>query len=212
MKKALLAASFLCLNMFQVSAETIQVEYSRFYSHVKKLDGEDTQALQFAFGFVRAGEGYLCGINDAKIITEKQVMPLTISPENRFTVPDDKILKMAEAVVEIDLAEAANLCDMSVQLETKPAYLSKTYTKEELVFLLEQYKSFFNAMGSFLSFMMPTVDGLNIQFADDNISMPLKDAPSINMGIVTLPADWIEQSKGLTLPDVPLRITAKAVR
>ena len=67
-------------------------------------------------------------------------------------------------------------------------------------------------MGSFLSFMMPTVDGLNIQFADDNISMPLKDAPSINMGIVTLPADWIEQSKGLTLPDVPMRITAKAVR
>ena len=37
--------------VFPACAETIDVEYSRFYSHVKKLDNEDTQALQFAFGF-----------------------------------------------------------------------------------------------------------------------------------------------------------------
>ena len=67
-------------------------------------------------------------------------------------------------------------------------------------------------MGSFLSFMMPTVDGLNIQFADENISMPVKDAPNINMGTQMLSAEWIESSKGLVLPEKPFRITAKATK
>jgi len=210
--KKVLSAALMLLFAGSVNAEVIQVEYSRFYSHVKKLDGEDTQALQFAFGFQRVGEGRLCEINNAKIVTDKQTLPLEVSEEYRFTVPSEKVLKMAEAFVEIDLAEAANLCDMSVQLETKTAYLKMRYSKEELTYLLEQYRSFFNEMGSFLSFMMPTVDGLNIQFADENISMPVKDAPNINMGTQMLSAEWIESSKGLVLPEKPFRITAKATK
>ena len=132
--KKVLSAALMLLFAGSVNAEVIQVEYSRFYSHVKKLDGEDTQALQFAFGFQRVGEGRLCEINNAKIVTDKQTLPLEVSEEYRFTVPSEKVLKMAEAFVEIDLAEAANLCDMSVQLETKTAYLKMRYSKEEFFF------------------------------------------------------------------------------
>ena len=152
--------------VFPACAETIDVEYSRFYSHVKKLDNEDTQALQFAFGFLRVGEGRLCDINQADIVTDKQTMTLDVSKEGRFTVPTERALKLANAYVRIDLKEAANLCDMSVQLETQPSYLKPHYTVEELNFLYAQYEAFFNEMGSFLSFLMPSVTGLMIQFND----------------------------------------------
>ena len=62
-----------------VSAETISVEYKRFYSHVKKLNNEDTQALQFAFGFQHIHHDRLCVVNEAKIITEKQTLLLEVT-------------------------------------------------------------------------------------------------------------------------------------
>lgn len=196
---------------FSSYGEVLNVEYSRFYSHTRKLDNEDTQALQFAFGFVRVGENRLCEINSAKIVTDKKILPLTVSEEGRFTVPTDKVLKMAEAMVEIDLVEPANVCDMSVQLETKPAYLATNYSQQELTFLLEQYRSFFNEMGSFLAFMMPSVEGLTFQFADENLSTaPSKKIPAITMGTLTLSEEWIQNHDKLTLPLAPMRVTAKA--
>lgn len=191
-------------------AETMDVEYKSFYSHVKKLDDEDTNALQFAFGFQRVGEGRLCQIRSAEIVTDKQTIPLTVSAENRFTVPSDKVLKMAEALVRIDLVEAANLCDMSVQLETKPEYLKTDYSHEDLELLLHQYEAFFNEMGSFLSFMMPSVKGLMIHFTDKDLYAGVGDGATINAGTLLLDKDWIESGKSLALPQAPLRITAIA--
>jgi hypothetical protein len=191
-------------------AETIQVDYKRFYSHVSKLGDEDTKALQFAFGFIRVGEGRLCEITQAQIVTPKQTLPLDVSPEYRFTVPKDKILKMAEAMVEVTFVEAANLCDMSVQLETKAEYLKTHYSADDLKFLHEQYEAFFNEMGGFLSFMMPSVQGLMIHFSNKFLDTSLADAPAITNGMLLLDDHWLEQHKDLTLPEVPLRITALA--
>jgi len=206
-----LASSFVIgFSSSQVVAETIDVEYSRFYSHVKKLDNEDTQALQFAFGFVRVGEGRLCGVNAASIVTDKKTMELEVSDEGRFTVPTERALKLANALVRIDLVERANVCDMSVQLETKPEYLKQYYKKEELTFLYEQYEAFFNEMGSFLSFMMPSVKGLMIQFDDKNLDFITPQGVRINNGVLQIEQDWIDDAKGLTLPHAPLRITAMA--
>lgn len=206
-----LASSFVIgFSSTQVVAETIDVEYSRFYSHVKKLDNEDTQALQFAFGFVRVGEGRLCGVNAASIVTDKKNMELEVSDEGRFTVPTERALKLANALVRIDLVERANVCDMSVQLETKPEYLKQYYKKEELTFLYEQYEAFFNEMGSFLSFMMPSVKGLMIQFDDKNLDFITPQGVQINNGVLQIEQDWIDDAKGLTLPHAPLRITAMA--
>ncbi|RDV24138.1 DUF2987 domain-containing protein [Alteromonas aestuariivivens] len=193
-----------------VQAETIDIEYSRFYSHVKKLEGEDVNALQFAFGFLRVGEGRLCGINQAQIVTDKQTLPIDITEEQRFTVPSDKVLKMADAAVRIDLAEAANVCDMSVQLETRPEYLKTEYSASELAFLYQQYQAFFNEMGSFLTFMMPRVNGLMVHFADPNLDVKLNNAPAVNKGTLLLDKNWLELGKPLELPQAPLRITAIA--
>lgn len=191
-------------------AETIDVEYSRFYSHVKKLDNEDTQALQFAFGFLRVGEGRLCGVSSAEIVTDKKTMSLDVSDEGRFTVPTERALKLADALVRISLDEAANVCDMSVQLETKPEYLKTRYTQEELEFIYSQYEAFFNEMGSFLSFMMPTVKGLMIQFKNENLDHTTPQGVTINNGVLHLEQEWISEARGLSLPQAPLRITAMA--
>lgn len=191
-------------------AETIDVEYSRFYSHVKKLDNEDTQALQFAFGFLRVGEGRLCGVSSAEIVTDKKTMSLDVSDEGRFTVPTERALKLADALVRISLDEAANVCDMSVQLETKPEYLKTRYTQEELEFIYSQYEAFFNEMGSFLSFMMPTVKGLMIQFKDENLDHTTPQGVTINNGVLHLEQEWISEARGVSLPQAPLRITAMA--
>ena len=192
-----------------VIAEVVEVEYKRFYSHVKKLRSEDTQALQFAFGFQNIHKGRLCKIDSAKIVTQKQTLELDVTPEYRFTMPTEKALNLADALVTIDLDDKANHCDMSVQLETKPEYLKQYYTNDELSFLYEQYASFFNEMGSFLSFMMPQVDGLMVHFADKELDQQLRDAPEVVNGLLILDSDWLATKKPIVLPKVPLRITAK---
>ncbi|WP_018981798.1 DUF2987 domain-containing protein [Salinimonas chungwhensis] len=210
--KNLVVALAVTLFTGPVIAENLEIEYSKFYSHLRKLNSDDVQALEFAFGFMRVGEGRLCEIKDAEIVTDKKILPITVTDEQRFTLPDEKALKLAAARVHVDLAEPANVCDMSVQLQTKPAYLKTEYTPEELAMLVEQYDAFFNEMGSFLSFMMPSVKGLTVQFANEQMSRPLKDAPAINGGYLQLPLEWIEQGKSLTLPEKPLRVTAIATR
>lgn len=209
MKRTLVAVTLL-LSVWNVYAEQIEVEYKRFYSHVKKVGDENTSALQFAFGFLRVGTSHLCKINQATIVTQKQDIPLTVTPEQRFLVPSEKALNLADASVVIDLDEAANLCDMSVQIETKAEYLKTEYSPEDLALIKQQYEAFFNEMGGFLSFMMPSVKGLTFRFSDDELDAILPGAPSINNGMLMLDDEWLEQGKPLTLPEIPLRITALA--
>lgn len=209
MKRTLVAVTLL-LSAFNVCAEQIEVEYKRFYSHVKKVGDENTSALQFAFGFLRVGTSHLCKINQATIVTQKQDIPLTVTPEQRFLVPSEKALNLADASVVIDLDEAANLCDMSVQIETKAEYLKTEYSPEDLALIKQQYEAFFNEMGGFLSFMMPSVKGLTFRFSDDELDAMLPGAPSINNGMLMLDDAWLEQGKPLKLPETPLRITALA--
>jgi len=200
------------LFSYNAASEQLAVEYKRFYSHVKKLDNEDTQALQFSFGFLRVGENRLCKINNAQIVTDKKTLPLNVTPEYRFTVPDEKVLKMADAQVMIDLDEPANVCDMSVQLETRPEYLKQHYTAEDLTFLMDQYTAFFNEMGSFLSFLMPSVEGLMVHFNDQSLDFRFKQPPHITQGTMLLDKAWLNKKTGLELPQKPLRITAIAQR
>lgn len=190
------------------ATEILEVEYSSFYSHVKKLDDPDTEALRFAFGFQHITEQRLCRINSAKIITQKVTQPLNVEKNNRFTVPTDKILKMAKAMVIIELGDQANRCDMSVQLETLPRYLNAQYSGDELLFLFNQYQAFFDKMGGFLSFMMPSPIGLLLHF-DTAADFP-KDLHSLlgEDGKIFLNHTWLMQQNGLVLPEKPLRITA----
>jgi hypothetical protein len=101
---------------------------------------------------------------------------------------------------------------MSVQLETKPDLLKTTYTSEELKNIYQQYQAFFNEMGSFLSFMMPTVKGLTIQFTDQNLSVALNGEERIVAGILNISEERINEINRLELPSLPVRITAQASR
>lgn len=211
-KYAKLAVAFFFIALCSESlAETIEVRYKDFYSHVRKLSGEDTQALQFAFGFQHVNEPRLCVLSKAEIVTQKQKLPLEITPENRFTIQSERALNLADATVVLETSDAVNQCDMSVQLETKPEYLKPYYTSDELKFIFEQYAAFFNEMGSFLSFMMPQVDGLMLHFSDPELDFDIRDAPSIINGMLQLRTDYWQSNKTLVLPEIPVRITARTV-
>lgn len=193
---------------FQVKSETLEVEYASFYSHVKKLDDPQTNALRFAFGFLHITDKRLCHISSAKITTQKKTIALNVENNTRFTVPTDKILKMAKAKVVIELDDRANQCDMSVQLETLPSYLKLQYSHDELILLFNQYQTFFDEMGGFLSFMMPSPQGLYIHSEEQ---LPLLDGGNsllIKNGDIKLSEEWLLLGKGLQLVNLPLRITA----
>ena len=205
--------SFLILSAVltaPVQAEQIEVEYKRFYSHINKIGDEDTAALQFAFGFIRVGQDRLCNINSAQIVTQKQTIDLDVSEEQRFLVPKERALKLADANILIDLEEAANVCDMSVQIETKAEYIKTDYTVEELAYITRQYEAFFNEMGGFLSFMMPSVNGLIFRFVDTTLDAAIPGTNGINNGMLMLDKDWLDEGNALSLPEAPLRITALA--
>jgi hypothetical protein len=189
-------------------ADTLEVEYSSFYSHVKKLDDPETDALRFAFGFQHIAEKRLCHISSAKIVTQKQTLELTVENNDRFTVPTDKILKMAKAQVVIELDDQANRCDMSVQLETLPSYLRTQYSHDELLLLFNQYQAFFDEMGSFLSFMMPSAEGLMFHFKEGVLLTKRLQSLMNKEGAIALSKTWLIQGNGLELPNKPLRITA----
>jgi hypothetical protein len=210
MYKIVFVAVLAILLVQPAIADEVEVRYKTFYSHVKKLDNDDTQALQFAFGFMHVGTGTLCTIHSARISTQKIQLPLVVTTENRFTIRSEKALNLADAFVVIDFEEASNQCDISVQLETKPEYLKTEYTFEEMQFLYEQYEAFFNEMGSFLSFMMPTVTGLMLQFSDENLNEAAKTGETVSAGALMLNDEWFERRKGLKLQTKPLRITAIA--
>ncbi|MEP4889777.1 MAG: DUF2987 domain-containing protein [Aliiglaciecola sp.] len=188
-------------------ADTLSVEYSSFYSHLKKIDNEETPALQFAFGFKNVRNGGLCQIQSANIVTQKVTLPVTITPEYRFLLPTEKALNQAKALVKLELVENSNQCDMSVQLETKPSYLKTHYTHQELQDLYQQYAIFFDDMGSFLSFLMPSVSGL--QFYFDNIDRDsIPDALYVDEHHVVVSEDWLEQGAQVSFSEAPYRITA----
>ncbi|WP_371193073.1 DUF2987 domain-containing protein [Glaciecola sp. SC05] len=205
-----ISAVLLCTGNSAVFADEIEVSYKTFHSHVRKLENDDTQALRFAFGFTHIQSGKLCQINSARISTQKQQIPLEISSENRFTIPSEKALRLADAMIYIDVSEPSNQCDISVQLETKPEYNKRYYSFEELVFIKEQYEAFFNEMGSFLSFMMPTVKGLVVQFEDQSYTSTMENGYTITQGTLTLNEAFFEAGKPINLPIEPLRITALA--
>ena len=189
-------------------AGQLALEYSTFYSHLRKLDNDDTPALQFAFGFKNVQTQGLCQIQSALIRTQKQDIPVVVSDEHRFTLPTEKALKLAKALVMLDLVEPNNRCDMSVQLETKPEYLKTVYSYQELEDIFSQYQAFFDNMGSFLSFLMPSATGLAVHLADSGGFDSKSARVKLEQGKLILDANWFEQGAGLELTTKPLRITA----
>src|SRR5690606_3256219 len=121
----------------------LTVEYSTFYAHLRKIDDEELNKLQFAFGFKHVGQSALCQINRAIIHTQKVDIPVLVTPDRRFTLPTEKALKLANAEVKIDLQEPANQCDMSVQIQVIPELIRARMSVSELSDFLHQFDLFF---------------------------------------------------------------------
>ena len=190
-------------------SNTLEVAYKTFYSHTRKISSEDITALRFAFGFTNIHvPGELCQINQARIDTQKVTIDLPVTAEQRFSIPTERALKLAEAVVILDIKQPANHCDINVQIETLPEYLKTSYTADDLRFIQSQYMAFFDEMGGFMSFLMPQVSGLQMRFADETLNYTVNQHVSIVQGVLRISSQHLNELNTINLPQAPLRITA----
>ena len=74
--------------------------------------------------------------------------------------------------------------------------------------LFNQYHAFFDEMGGFLSFMMPSAEGLMFHFNEDVLLSKSLHPLMNNEGTISLSKKWLMQQKELELIHKPLRITA----
>lgn len=161
---ALLSMAF----MSPVHAGELRLDYSSFYSHLRKIDDDELRTLQFAFGFLNVRNGELCKVQNALVHTDKKDIPVKINEQKRFVLPTEKALKLAKAEVHLELAEPNNQCDLSVMLEVKPELIAGGVNGKALANYYEAFDAFFDKMGGFLSFMMPSPEGLNLRFSADS--------------------------------------------
>ncbi|MCY7293875.1 DUF2987 domain-containing protein [Alteromonas sp. a30] len=113
-----------------VQAETasnlLNLEYKTFYSHLRKIDIEDTPGLQFAFGFVNTESKVPCVMKNVTIHTPKIDIPVALDALNRFSLPKERALKLADAEVNVQFQNAGfEACQLSVLLEANPRWLAE---------------------------------------------------------------------------------------
>ncbi|BDX06533.1 DUF2987 domain-containing protein [Planctobacterium marinum] len=147
-------------------AGELHLEYADFYSHLRKLNGEELQSLQFAFGFLHVQSKDLCRVSSVLIDTDKKDIDVPVQSNRRFVLPNEKALKMAKARLLVKLEEPQNQCDLSVLLEVKPELFAEPVNASQLLSYFHSFEAFFDKMGGFLSFMMPSPEGLQITFND----------------------------------------------
>lgn len=161
-------------NAVSEQTQITEIEYKVFYSHLRKLDPEEFDALQFAFGFKKHNSDEMCQLRKVLIHTPKKDMDVRVTAQNRFTLPKEKALKLAEATVKLDFDYAPSKCDMSVLLQANPEWLGEEITSDKLRYLNNQFKAFFDSMGGGLfSFLMPETKGIKLHLNSDYASQQL---------------------------------------
>lgn len=166
-----------------LTAGELHLDYADFYSHLRKLNNDELNSLQFAFGFLNVRSKELCHVESVLIDTDKQDIQIPVQPNQRFVLPNEKALKMAKARMLVKLTEPQNQCDLSVLLEVKPELYAEGVVAADLLNYAEAFNHFFDKMGSFLSFMMPSPEGLQIRF-NEAVDVPetLRSVAQLNAG------------------------------
>ena len=191
---------FSALTSQTAIAGELRLDYSSFYSHLKKIDDEELRSLRFAFGFLNVQSKDLCTPETVLVHTDKKDIAIEVNGDKRFELPTEKALKLAKAEVHVQLTEPNNRCDLSVLLEVKPSLLADGVSASELQNYFTAFVEFFDKMGGFLSFMMPSPEGMHLKFkakskepdAYSDALMPEETANTFTLmeeGIVHLPAD-----------------------
>lgn len=183
----------------------LSVEYKTFYSHLRKLDAEDMPHLHFAFGFVLPKTRAVCPIENLYIHTPRQDIPIATTRTNRFSLPKERALKLAEAEVHIrfqaqflkDYGVTAEVCNLSVRLEANLPQ-KNALPPAELQTLNSEFKTFFEKMGAGLfSFMMPEPHGVKLHLKQEYASTQshgLFQGMRISNGMVLLEDHWIRDN------------------
>lgn len=177
---------------------TTEIEYKVFYSHLRKLNLEEHSALQFAFGFQHHNSNELCKLTNVLIHTPKIDIPVDISTLNRFSLPKERALKLAEAKIQITfLSEDPNDCDMSVLLQIKPEILGESITASNLRLANTQFKAFFET--GLLSLLMPETKGIKLHLkrnaSVEDTPLKLGKGAHIKDDLLYLESTWIEHNQ-----------------
>lgn len=198
--KFVLFLLFSALTSQATIAGELRLDYSSFYSHLKKIDDDELQSLRFAFGFLNVQTKDLCTPESVLVHTNKKDITIEVNEHKRFELPTEKALKLAKAEVHIQLTEPNNRCDLSVLLEVKPSLFVDGVSATELQGYFTAFVEFFDKMGSFLSFLMPSPEGMHLKFkakseepaAHSDTLIPEDTANTYTLmeeGIAHLPAD-----------------------
>lgn len=189
----------------------LKVAYKNFYTHLRKLDPQTLPRLHFAFGFVLPESKALCPLDEVFIHTPKKDIPIAIFNTNRFSLPRERALKLADAEVYIRFkadffeqhAVTAEACDLSVRLEAD-LLQHTTLSVPDLQALNADFKTFFDNMGiGLFSFMMPETQGIKIHLQPSNTTDgDTTDKPeelfhgvTIANGVVFLDDNWIGRNQ-----------------
>lgn len=183
---------------FNVSASNkpnlLEIKYADFYSHLRKLDKETLTELRFSFGLIDA-QIEPCVIEQGIIITDKKKIPINIQDNNRFVLPTERALKLAKAMVNLELAHSTTDCNLSVLIEIEPVLLKESLTRDKLLRFYASFKQFFEDMGGMFSFLMPEPSGLLVT-SESHTELQIlssKYSALVNGSSIELPLSLINQ-------------------
>ncbi len=172
-----------------MAANVLKLEYKSFYSHLRQLNDEQLQTLEFAFGFAHVDSSELCRIDSGEIVTDKKTLPVTIGDDNRFTLPTERALKLANAQLHLQIQQRPNQCDLSVLVRVKPVLLEQGLKAADLPVYAQAFDAFFEEMGGLFSFLMPKPKGVQV-FVRDSETLPASlQSYYQNNGSLVLPKD-----------------------
>ncbi|MBO1255058.1 DUF2987 domain-containing protein [Alteromonas sp. 5E99-2] len=210
--KSLLVLILSLSFVLEAWGNTIETKYYDFHRHIQNLRHPDTSKLTYSFGFIHVDTQTLCQINEATLALKDQTIDLIVDTEYRFKMPSTDDSELANGKVVLDVIESPDACEMSVRLETKEEYLKVKYSKEDLNDIKRQYVAFFNEMGSFMSFGVPSVNGLMITFDNKYLYHDFKGIGKIQNGFMIIENQMLSDIDTIIFPEVPARITALTSR
>lgn len=206
--RRLLLTIFLFVSSSVYASEMV-IEYKRFYSHLNKLDSETMPSLIYTFGLLaQQPTQFSCQINSAYIHTQKVDLPLQINAFGRFSLPLEKALKLAGATIHLDIEGSEQVCDMSMSVEVDPQLLTVRPTQQQLNVWHSEFNVFFDEVGGMLAFMLPSVSGLVLHYAEPVRLAVMQSAASQHDNQLSLPATLFATFAQQNVQQIPYRVTA----
>lgn len=174
-----LAASF-CLLTPAAHSQEYMFTYSKLFSQLKHNTEEQFTDVKVAIFFNDAEYKTQCNIEKAWMEKEEHYEELPVSEINEVLVPLDGNLKSANPLVFIQTPQNRR-CDYSVVVMGKQQLEGKV-TYQQLAPMLPQMQEMLETLGGmFASFFTPDVEGLTLEFSEQEGSVRLSNGKSVDI-------------------------------